>query len=276
MVLVTCAFGFILACTGSFDYIRFASALIGTGLLSGGSCALNCYIERDLDAIMPRTAKRPIPAGVIAPQTGLWFGVFLIASGALILLLLDNPLSAALGLAAAAIYLGIYTPAKRWTWLNTSIGAVPGAIPPLIGWAAASGTIGSGGWILFAMLFIWQHTHFLPIAWLFKNDYRAAGFKMLPVLEDSGVKTFALTIATAILLLPISAMLYWTGNPFAGPTYCLAAGIGGLALIATSVQWWKNRSREGARLVLLMSLVYLPALLTAIVVDRLWRLWQWT
>ena len=273
MVVVTCAFGFILACKGRFDYICFASALLGTGLLSGGSCAINCYIERDLDAMMPRTAKRPIPSGVIAPLTGLWFGVSLIASGALILLLLDNLLSAGLGLAAAAIYLGIYTPAKRWTWLNTSIGAVPGAIPPLIGWAAASGTISAGGWILFAMLFIWQHTHFLPIAWLFKNDYRAAGFKMLPVLEESGVKTFALTIATAILLLPLSAMLYWTGNPFAGPAYCLAAGIGGLTLIATSVQWWKNRSREGARLVLLMSLVYLPALLTAIVVDRLWR---WT
>jgi protoheme IX farnesyltransferase len=167
----------------------------------------------------------------------------------------------------------MYTPAKRWTWLNTSIGAVPGAIPPLIGWAAATGNIATGGWILFWMLFIWQHTHFLPIAWLFRDDYRAAGFQMLPAIETSGAKTFALTIATAVMLLPLSAMLYWSGNPFAGPAYCLASVIGGLTLIASSLRWWKNRSREGARMVLVLSLLYLPALLAAVIVDRVCR---WT
>jgi heme o synthase len=272
MVVISCAVGFVLAYKGRFDLMHFACASIGTGLLSSGSCAINCYIERDLDAMMPRTAQRPIPAGVISPRSALLFGVFLIVSGALMLQAV-NTLSTCLGLAAAVIYLGLYTPAKRWTWLNTSIGAVPGAIPPLIGWAAASGTIGLGGWILFAMLFIWQHTHFLPIAWLFRDDYRAAGFKMLPALENSGEKTFWLTIATAILLVPLSATLYWSNNPLAGPAYALASVIGGLTLIASSIKWWKNRSRAGARMVLFVSLLYLPALLVAVIVDRVWR---WT
>ncbi len=272
MVVISCAVGFVLAYRGSFDFLQFALASVGTGLLSSGSCAINCYIERDLDAMMPRTAQRPIPAGVISAQGALLFGLFLIVCGALMLLRV-NTICVTLGLAAAAIYLGMYTPAKRWTWLNTSIGAVPGAIPPLIGWAAASGTVGLGGWILFAMLFIWQHTHFLPIAWLFRNDYRAAGFKMLPALENSGEKTFALTIATAILLLPLSASLYWSGNPFAGPAYGLAALIGGLTLISSSVKWRQNPSREGARKVLFVSLLYLPALFIGVVVDRVWR---WT
>lgn len=272
MVVISCAVGFVLAYKGTFDIMRFVCASIGTGLLSSGSCAINCYIERDLDAIMPRTAGRPIPAGVVSPQLALSFGIFLIVAGAIFLLNV-NVLSTILGLAAMAIYLWLYTPAKRWTWLNTSIGAVPGAIPPLIGWAAASGTISPGAWILFAMSFIWQHTHFLPIAWLFRDDYRAAGFKMLPALEISGEKTFVLTIVTSILLLPLSAMLYWTGNPFAGPAYYLASFVGAAALIFSAARWRENRSRQGARTVLVLSLLYLPALLVAVVFDRLWR---WT
>jgi heme O synthase-like polyprenyltransferase len=123
------------------------------------------------------------------------------------------------------------------------------------------------------MLFIWQHTHFLPIAWLFRDDYRAAGFKMLPALENGGERTFGLTVVTAILLLPFSAMLCWTGNPFVGPAYCLASFIGAVALILSSVLWRENRSRKGARTVLVLSLLYLPVLLVGVVVDRVWR---WT
>jgi protoheme IX farnesyltransferase len=269
MVVISCAVGFVLAYKGTFDIMRLVLASIGTCLLSSGSCAINCYIERELDALMPRTAGRPIPAGVVSPRLALTYGIILIVFGTMFLLAV-NPLCTILGLAAVAIYLGMYTPAKRWTWLNTSIGAVPGAIPPLIGWAAASGTIAPGGWILFAMVFIWQHTHFLPIAWMFKDEYRAAGFKMLPSLENGGEKTLALTIITAILLLPLSAMLYWSGN---GPAYCFASVIGALALILGSSRWRMNRSREGARTVLLLSLLYIPVLLVGVVVDRLWR---WT
>ncbi|HEY9681033.1 MAG TPA: heme o synthase [Oculatellaceae cyanobacterium] len=272
MVVISCGVGFVLAYQGTFDIVRFICASIGTGLLSSGSCTINCYIERDLDALMPRTAGRPIPAGIVSPGLALSYGIGLIVVGT-ILLMTVNLLSTVLGLAAVAIYLGMYTPAKQWTWLNTSIGAIPGAIPPLIGWAAASGTIGLGGWILFALMFIWQHTHFLPIAWMFKDEYRAAGFKMLPSIENGGEKTFALTIITAILLLPLSAMLYWSGNPFVGPAYCFASFLGAIALIFSSARWRINRSREGARTVLLLSLLYLPVLLVGAVIDRLWR---WT
>lgn len=273
MVVISCAVGFVLAYRGAFDCVRFGSLLLATGLLSSGSCAVNCYIERDLDALMPRTKNRPIPSGAITPGLALLYGAGLIVVGAMLLFIWVNALTGFLGLAAVVIYLGMYTPAKRWTWLNTSIGAVPGAIPPLMGWSAASGEITMGGWILFALLFIWQHTHFLPIAWLFKEDYRAAGFKMLPALEDSGEKTFALTIATAILLLPLSALLNLSGNPFAGPAYSIASIIGGLALVVGALRWWRNRSREGARTLLLLSLCYLPALLAAVIVDRVWH---WT
>lgn len=268
MVVISCAVGFVLAYKESFDYVSFICAMLGTGLLSSGGCAINCFIERDLDAMMPRTAQRPIPAGVISPSAALLYGIFLIVSGALILYVFNNLLCALLGLSAVAIYLGMYTPAKRWTWLNTTIGAVPGAIPPLIGWAAASGEVEPGAWILFTMLFVWQHTHFLPIAWLYKEDYRAAGFKMLPTVENSSGKTFALTIATAIILLPLSAMLFYAGNSIAGPSYGLASLVGGLTLVVTSVEWKKNPSRKAARMVLLMSILYLPLVFAAVVLDR--------
>lgn len=268
MVVISCAVGYVLAYE-NFDYVRFISAMIGTGLLSSGGCAINCYIERHLDAMMPRTANRPIPAGVISPGVALFYGIFLIVSGASILFIFNNLMCGALGLSAVAIYLGLYTPLKRVTWLNTTIGAVPGAIPPLIGWAAACGEIGLGGWILFSMLFVWQHTHFLPIAWLYKEDYESAGFQMLPTVDESTVRTFALTIGTAIILLPLSAMLYLDGKSFAGPSYGVAVLIGGLTLVATSVQWKKNpASRKAARMVLLMSVLYLPALFVAVILDR--------
>lgn len=268
MVVISCAVGYVLAYKDPFDYVRFISAMLGTGLLSSGGCAINCYIERDLDAIMPRTAQRPIPAGVISPAAALIYGLSLIISGALILFVFSNLTCTALGLSAVAIYLGMYTPAKRWTWLNTTIGAVPGAIPPLIGWAAAAGEVAPGGWLLFAMLFVWQHTHFLPIAWIYKEDYRSAGFQMLTTIDESSDRTHALTIATAVILLPLSAMLYWTGHSIAGPSYGIATLLGGLTLVVTSVQWRRNPSRKAARMVLLMSVLYLPAIFAAVVIDR--------
>ncbi|MGH9550787.1 MAG: protoheme IX farnesyltransferase, partial [Terriglobales bacterium] len=179
-----------------------------------------------------------------------------------------------------------YTPAKRLTWMNTSVGAVPGAVPPLIGWASATGHIDQGGWILFAMLFIWQHTHFFPIAWLYKNDYQQAGFRMLPVLEDDGKKTFFLTVFTAIVLLPVSMLLCGTAST--GPAYCAGSFLLGALLIASAVRLSRRPSRAAARAVLLLSLCYLPVILAAVVVDRyciqpntnlhawLETFWRWT
>ncbi len=266
MVLVSCAIGYILANRAGFEPVRFALTLVGTALLSSGSCALNCYIEREQDALMPRTCNRPIPAGIIAPVAALLYGLFLIFSGTLLLFTAVNWLAGFLGLAAAFIYLILYTPAKRLTWLNTSIGALPGAIPPLIGWASARGQLDAGGWILFTMLFIWQHTHFFPIAWLYKTDYEAAGFRMLPVLDGTGQKTFSLTVYTAIALLPVSMLL--CGLNLTGFAYIFGALFSGALLLAASVAWWRAPTRAGARAVLLLSLFYLPALLLAVLYDR--------
>jgi protoheme IX farnesyltransferase len=266
MVLVSCATGYILAYSGQFQLGRLLWTLVGTGLLSAGSCALNCYVEREQDALMPRTSQRPIPAGIISPTGALAYGLGLVSLGCVLLFWQVNMLAALLGLTAAFVYLALYTPAKRLTWMNTSIGALPGAIPPLIGWAAARGQLDFGAWVLFAMLFIWQHTHFLPIAWLYKSDYEAAGFRMLPVLETTGKKTFLLTVITAIILLPVSLLL--CRSNLTGYAYCFAAIIGGALLIASSLRLSIKPSRAGAQAVLLLSLIYLPMIFAAVVLDR--------
>jgi protoheme IX farnesyltransferase len=266
MVLVTCALGYVLSYRGDFDWLVFNCALLGTALLSAGSCSLNCYIERDKDALMPRTSNRPIPAGVIKPPVACAYGALLIVSGFAVLLTSVNVLAAILGLSAAIIYLALYTPLKQITWLNTSIGAIPGAIPPLIGWAAARGQLDFGGWILFAMLFIWQHTHFFPIAWMYRKDYKEAGFRMLPALEAEGTNTFRLTVLTAIILLPVSFLLYADG--FAGPTYCIAALLSGTLLLTEGVRLALKPSYAAAQRVLRVSLIYLPVILAAVMIDR--------
>jgi heme o synthase len=286
MVLVACSIGFVLAYRGHFDLLRFTWTLIGTALLNGGACALNCYMEREADAIMPRTSNRPIPAGIISPGVALVYGIGLVLAGSILLFWQINILSGLLGLAAVFVYLALYTPAKRLTWMNTSIGSIPGAIPPLIGWAAATGRIDAGGWILFAMLFLWQHTHFFPIAWLFKDDYAKAGFRMLPVLEIKGEKTFLLTVLTAIALLPVSMLLY--GSDFVGSAYCIGSVLASVLLIGAAFRLSRRPSRPAAYAVLFLSLFYLPVILAAVVLDRygaqvgvnfhawLETVWRWT
>ena len=266
MVLVACAIAYILAYRGEFLVSRFLWTLIGTALITGGACALNCYIEREKDALMPRTCNRPIPAGMISPTYALVYGVSLVLIGSLLLFVKVNMLAGVFGLALVFIYLAIYTPAKRLTWMNTSIGALPGAIPPLIGWASARGQIDAGGWILFAMLFLWQHTHFFPIAWLYKDDYQKAGFRMLPVLESDGSKTFGLTLLSAIVLLPVSMLLY--GAKFIGFAYGIGSIAASIFLIAAGIRLCREPSRAAARSVLFLSLFYLPVILAAVVLDR--------
>jgi heme o synthase len=266
MVVVACSIGFILAYRGDFHFLLFFSALLGTALVTAGACALNCYVEREADALMPRTCQRPLPAGVISPATALAFGVTLVLAGCFLLFAQINMLAGFLGLALVFIYLAIYTPAKRLTWMNTSIGALPGAIPPLIGWASARGQIDPGGWILFAMLFVWQHTHFFPIAWLYKDDYEKAGFRMLPVLESKGEKTFLLTVVSAVVLLPISMLLY--GTKFIGTAYALGSALACIVLIAAGFRLSRQPSRAAARAVLVLSLFYLPVILASVLIDR--------
>ena len=266
MVLVACSIGYILAYRGDFAFAKFVCTLLGTALLSGGGAALNCYIERDADALMPRTCRRPIPTGMISPALALAFAVVLMATGFQCLCFNVNAVAALLGLTSAFIYIAIYTPAKRVTWLNTPIGALPGAIPPMIGWAAATGRIDAGAWALFAILFLWQHVHFFPIAWLYRSEYEDAGFKMLPVLERKCTLTFGLTVLSAILLLPVSLLLAICSKASIG--YCATATIFGALLIAATLHFSRRPCRATARAVLLLCLFYLPGILTAVVVDR--------
>ena len=266
MEMVACSIAFILAYHDSFPLVRFVWTLLVTGLVTAGACALNCYIERDYDALMERTCQRPLPAGIISPAQALVFGVSLVALGSVLAFVQIGTLCGTLCLALVFLYLAIYTPAKRLTWLNTSIGAVPGAVPPLIGWAAARGEIDLGGWIFFALLFVWQHTHFFPIAWLYKDDYARAGFRMLPLLDNNGKKTFLLTVLSAIGLLPISFFLY--REDFTG-LYCFTAStLGAIILIAAGVRLFRNPSRASALAVLALSLFYLPVILAAVILDR--------
>src|SRR5215475_266705 len=203
MVLVTTTLGFLLGGGRRGSEVLFL-ALLGVGSATGGAAALNNYLERDFDAKMVRTRGRALPAGLIEPFRALMFGVSLVLLGVLLLVWTANLLAGFLVLVAAFLYVLVYTPLKRITWLNTTFGAIPGAIPPMAGWAAATGHVGVGAWALFAILFAWQHPHFFAIAWIFRDDYRAAGFKMLPTIERSGVKTVRLTIGFSLVLIGLS------------------------------------------------------------------------
>ena len=204
MVLVTTTLGYFLGGNGLHPLRRFLLALVGVGCATGGASVLNNYLERNLDAKMKRTCQRALPAGLIEPAKALIVGVSLVLFGVFLLVLTANLLTAFLVLLAAFLYVLVYTPLKRVTWLSTTFGAIPGAIPPMAGWAAATGRLDAGAWALFAILFAWQHPHFFAIAWMFRDDYRTAGFKMLPVIEPTGVRTVRLAVGFSVVLLAVS------------------------------------------------------------------------
>src|SRR5215510_10336440 len=204
MVLVTTTLGFLLGSGAHGSYGLLLLTLAGVACATGGAAVLNNYLERDFDAKMARTRKRALPAGLIEPHRALSFGLGLVLTGVLLLAIEVNLLAGFLVLLAAFLYVLVYTPLKRITWWNTTFGAIPGAIPPLAGWAAATGHVGPGAWVLFAILFAWQHPHFFAIAWIFRDDYRTAGFKMLPAIEASGVRTVQFTLGFALILLGVS------------------------------------------------------------------------
>src|SRR5258708_34979828 len=201
MVLVTTSLGFFLGARGVDSVLHLCLTLLGVGCATGGAAMLNNYLERDLDAKMVRTRWRALPAGLVEPQRALISGVGLVLFGVLLLAWKVNLLSGFLVLMAGFLYVLVYTPLKRITWLNTSFGAIPGAIPPMAGWVAATGRLDLGAWVLFAILFAWQHPHFLAIAWVFPEDYRAAGFKMFPFIQPNAKPMFSQTVLFSILLL---------------------------------------------------------------------------
>ncbi len=265
MVLVTTTLGFFLGGRGVHPISVFLATLLGMSCATGGAAMLNNYLDRTPDAKMSRTRGRALPAGLIDPNRALMSGVGLVLIGALGLACAVNLLTGFLVLLAAFLYVLVYTPMKKVSWLNTTIGAFPGAIPPLAGWAAATGRVDPGAWVLFAILFAWQHPHFFAIAWIFRDDYRAGGFKMLPVVEPSGERTFHQTIAFSVLLIGVSVLPTVFG--MTGRFYLWGALLIGLAFLSVALDFARSQETANARRLLKASVLYLPVLLLLIVVD---------
>ncbi len=266
LIVLTSAAGFALASPGAVNYSALIAAMVGIALLSSGIATLNQYMERDLDALMRRTVDRPLPSGKLHPNEALIFGWGLTLGAEIYLALLVNPLTALLGLTVIAGYLFAYTPLKTRTTLSTMVGAFPGAVPPLIGWAAARGEIGLEAWVLFAILFLWQFPHFLAIAWMYREDYGRAGILMLPVVEPEGRVTAQQIVVYTVLLLPVSVLPALLGT--SGKIYFVGAIILGLLFLYSSVRAAISKSRQEAKRLLLASVIYLPLLFILMVVNR--------
>jgi heme o synthase len=265
LVVLTAAAGFCLGSKGSFNSARLALMSIGIALLASGISALNQYIERDLDGLMNRTRYRPLPSGKLTSSTAFVFGVLLSAAGLLFLTAFISVLAGGLGLLTLAAYLFGYTPLKTRSSLSTVVGAFPGAMPPLIGWAAARGTVGIEAWILFAILFLWQFPHFLAIAWMYKDDYARAGIKMLPVVEPDGRVTGQQILTYTLMLIPVSMLP--TLVHLAGNIYMLGALLLGTVFLYFSARAAVVRSKWQARRLLQASVLYLPALFVLMVLN---------
>ena len=265
LVLVTTGLGYLLAKRVPEPSVLLW-ALVGTGLVAGGAAAFNQVWERDLDARMRRTAQRALPSGRIDVIPALIFAFALSIAGILQLLLAVNAVAAALAAGSLLLYVLVYTPLKRVTSLATVVGAIPGAIPPMIGWAAGAGRIEPGAWVLFTILFLWQMPHFLAIAWLYRQDYARAGFPMLPVLEPDGGSTGRQAFLYAATLLPVSiglAALRITGRVyFGGAVFC------GVAFAAAALVFAIRRSTASAKCLFWSSILYLPVLLTLAYWDK--------
>jgi len=266
LVLVTTLVGFYMGSPPSVDCLLLAHTLIGTGLLACGASALNQLWERDHDARMRRTENRPLPSGRLQPDTVLMFGTAASVVGAAWLAVWVNPTACWLGAVTLGSYLFIYTPLKRVTWMNTLVGAVPGALPPLLGWAAARHDLGLGGWALFAILFLWQIPHFLAIAWLYRDDYARAGFVMLPLLDPAGVRTGRQALSHAGALLGVCLMPALCG--LTGALYPAGAMLLGLTFLALAARFSRGPTPARARALFLASIIYLPCLLGLMVWDK--------
>lgn len=267
LVLLTTLVGFLFAWNGPMDYTLLASTLLGTALSAAGAAALNQWLERDLDSMMPRTADRPLPARRMHPSDALLFGLLCSGSGVALLALLVNPLTAVLSFLTITIYALLYTPLKRVSELNTLLGAVPGALPPLLGWTAATGHTGLGGWILFLILWFWQMPHFLAIAWLYRDQYEAAGFRMISTRDPEGCATAWQALIYSAALLAVTLLPGLLG--FASPWYFFAALALGAAMLFLAGDFVRRRDIGSARRLFFGSIIYLPLLLGALVAFRL-------
>jgi len=266
MVLLTAVVGFYLGSAGEVDYLRMIATVLGTGLAAGGTLALNQYMERDLDARMKRTKSRPLPDGRLLPTDALAFGTLLVTAGLLFLTFQVNALSGLVTAMTVVTYLFMYTPLKQKTALCSIVGAIPGALPPMTGWAAARGDVGVEAWVLFTILFLWQLPHSLAIAWLYREDYARAGMRLLPVVQPDGRSTGRQIAANCLALFAVGLLPTLLG--VAGDVYLAVASVLGAGLLAFGVSLAWTRTPAAARRLLFATLAYLPILLVVMAIDK--------
>ena len=267
LVLLTTLVGFYVGFRGALDYLLMFHTLLGTALVAGGAAALNQLLERTYDARMRRTEDRPLPSGRLQPDTVLIMGGLCSAIGLVYLAGAVNLLTGLLGAITLVSYLFIYTPLKRVTPLNTAIGAIPGALPPLMGWTAARGEINIEGWSLFAIVFFWQLPHFLAIAWMYREDYAKAGFTMLPMFDPDGRRTSGQAVSHTLGLLPISLCPFMFG--LEGGIYLIGALVLSLGFVWQAIRFSRDLTLQRARLLFYASIIYLPLLLGLMVLDKI-------
>ena len=265
LVVATSAAGFYLGADTSIDTFTLVATVAGTTLVAGGAAALNQLYERGTDALMQRTRTRPLPGSRISPAEARVFGVLLSAAGLILLAVYSTWLAALLALATLVIYLAIYTPLKRRSPIATLVGAIPGALPPLIGWTAAHG-IALGGLSLFLIVFLWQIPHFMAIAWLYRDDYAAAGFPMLPVIDPTGKRAGQQAVGYAAALVPVSLMPTLVG--LSGLWYGGVAAILSVALLVLAMRFGAARADASARRLFYGSLIYLPLIWIVMIADK--------
>ena len=266
LVVASALAGYAMAGGDTADVVRVLGTIVGTALVAGGASAFNQLLERDSDALMRRTRLRPLPDGRLQPADAIAFGSLLAAGGLIILAATVNGLSAAVALATLASYAIVYTPLKRRTSFATVIGAIPGALPPVIGWAAGRGGLSQGAWVLFGIVFLWQLPHFLAIAWIYREDYARAGLRMLPVLEPDGRSTARQAVLYAAALLPVSLAPTLLG--MTGAIYFIGALVLSAGLLLLSVRFARHRGVAAARQLFYGSILYLPALWILMIANR--------
>lgn len=266
LVLLTTLVGFYMGSRGGVDYTLMFHALLATTFVAFGASALNQWWEREHDAKMRRTEDRPLPSGRLQPETALVFGGACAIAGLIYLALAVNPLTSLLGALTLITYVLVYTPLKRVTWLNTAIGAVPGALPPLMGWTAARNEMTTEGWSLFAILFFWQIPHFLAIAWMYREEYAKAGFVMLPGVDPEGGRTASQAVShtLALLLASLCPVVFRV----TGAIYFVGALVLGLVFFWFAIQFSRRLTLPRARQLFLISIIYLPLLLGLMVFDK--------
>lgn len=266
MILITTAAGFYLGAQQTVDWLRCLHTLVGAGLTAAGVLGLNQYLERDADAQMKRTQERPLPGGRMNPLTALLVGAVLTGSGMLYLTFIVNMLSGFVISLIVVSYLFLYTPLKRKTSLCTLMGAVPGALPPVVGWVAARGSLTGAAWVLFTILFLWQIPHSLAIAYIYREDYEKAGFRLLPVIHPDGTSTCRQIVVNCVALLGIG--LLPTLYNIAGTVYFFTALLAGVAFLAVGIYLERTRSVKAARYLLYASLLYLPLVYITMALDK--------